>query len=305
MGTKKFMKDKAIKIAAAAVGLCTAVIGTVILVKNIESKGGRTNANTPQESEANVQQPTSGKSNAENITQEVESSVSQPQKVIWANSDDQIWKDYTEQSTKGSIILADELKTMMERSESPADIFAVRVTDTTGASDEDIYNNFVKPLGIDEEYIETGVIFATAEQINSFVCPSNLALVLYFAVKPYEDVWINEEYLETAGSEKIKVNVLLKFNGDAVLAKYKDELDALENNDEERLAFRQSIIKKEIAQVMDVFLDDYGISREEVKAGIFTSQFAAELEPELIANLLKDERIEGILEAVDTPEFDQ
>ncbi len=304
MGTKKFTKDKAIKIAAVAAGLCIAVIGTVVLVKNIEQKGGRTNANTPQESEANMQQPTSGK-NTENITQEVETSVSQPLKVIWANSDDQIWKDYTEQSTKGTIILADELKIMMEKSENAADIFAVRVTDTTGASDEDIFNTFVKPLGIDEEYIETGVIFATAEQIKSFVCPSNLALVLYFAVKPYEDVWINEEYLETAGNEKIKVNVLLKFNGDAVLAKYKDELDALENNDEERLAFRQSVIKKEIAQVMDVFLDDYGISREEVKAGIFTSQFSAELEPKLIAKLLKDGRVEGVLEAVDTPGFDQ
>lgn len=301
MGTKKFTKDKAIKIAVAAVGLCIAVIGAVILVKNIESKGGRTNAYTPQESEANVQQPTSGK-NAENITQEVETSVSQPQKVIWANSDDQIWKDYTEQSAKGSIILADELKTVMERSESPADIFAVRVTDTTGASEEDIYNTFVKPLGIDEEYLETGNIYATAEQINSFVCPSNLALVLYFAVKPYEDVWINEEYLESAGNEKIKVNVFLKFNDDAVLAKYKEQLEAVVDEEQQR-RLQGEIIENEISQIIDLIENDYKF-KASIK-GIILPKFSAELEPELIAKLLKDDRVSSILLEQDIPGFDQ
>lgn len=302
---KPAVKPKAmwIKIAAVAACLCFAIIVTALFMKNIEPQGSRPSAYIPEESETNAPQGSS-KPNTD-ISQGAETSAPQPGETIWAHDGDQIWKDYSEQSVKGSIILADELKIMMEKSENAADVFAVRITDTAGASREEIYNTFVKPLGIDEEYMKTGVIFVTEEQINTLVCPSELALVLYLVVKPYEDVWIDEAYLETAGAEKIKVNVLLKFNDSAVLAKYKEELDALEDNDEERMTLQRAIIKEEVAQIMNAFLNDYGISREDAKTGIFTSQFTAELEPELIARLLKDDRVEGILKSVDILDFDQ
>ncbi|MCM1307328.1 MAG: hypothetical protein NC223_01875 [Butyrivibrio sp.] len=302
---KPEIKTKAmwLKIAAVAACLCFAVTGTALFMKNIEPRGSRPSAYIPEGSETNASQ-SSSKPNTD-VSQSVETSAPQPGETIWAGDGDQIWKDYSEQAVKGSIILADELKAVMEKSDNTADVFAVRVTDTAGASKEEIYNAFVKPLGIAEEFMESDVIFVTAEQINALVCPPELALVLYLKIKPYKDIWIDQEYLETAGTEKIQVNVLLKFNDGAVLAKYKEELDALEGNDEERLILQRSIIKKEVAQIIDTFLNDYGISYEEVKTGIYTSQFTAELEPELIVRLLMDDRIEGILKTTDTLDFDQ
>lgn len=308
---KPAVKPKAMWMKAAAVAacLCLAVIGTVLFMKNIEPKNGRPSVYMPEESETNVTQASSkpGDDISQDskpdidVSQGAETNAPQPGETIWAYGEDQIWKDYTEQSVKGSIILADELKIMMERSENPADVFAVRITDTAGASEEEIYNTFVKPLGINENYMETGIIFVTAEQINSLTCPSELALVLYLVVKPYEDVWIDEEYLETAGPEKIKVSVFLEFNDAVVLDKYKEQLEALDDEEQQR-RIKISIINTEISQIIDGIVNDYGF--EILDKGIIIPKFIAELEPEIIAILLKDERISSILLEQDIPGFD-
>ena len=57
-------------------------------------------------------------------------------------------------------------------------LFAVLVTETTGASEEVVYETFVKPLGVEEDYLGAGIIFVTKEQLRELVCPEGLALVL-------------------------------------------------------------------------------------------------------------------------------
>lgn len=303
---KRGVRPKAmwIKIAAVAACLCFAVISTALLLKNTEPQGGRPSAYIPQESEANSSQ-SSSKPNVGNISKGEETNAPQPGETIWANGGDQIWKDYAEQSVKGSIILADELKIMMERSGNAADVFAVWITDTTEASREEIYNSFVKPLGIDEEYMETGVIFVTAEQINAMVCPPELALVLRLGTIPYEEVWIDEAYLETAGNEKIRVTIFINCDDKCVLAKFKEQLEALEGNKEEQQKLQRSIIDEKAAQMINAVLNDYGISREESVIVIALPSFTAELESELIARLLKDERVGGIVKVMNLQGFDQ
>lgn len=302
------------KSAAVAACLCLAVIGTVLFMKNIEPKNGRPSVYMPEESVTNATQTNSkpgddishGSKPDIDVSQGAETNAPQPGETIWAGYGDQIWKDYSEQSVKGSIILADELKAVMEKSENAADIFAVWVTDTTGASKEEIYNTFVKPLGVEEDYIDTGIIFVTEEQINSLVCPLELALVLRLGTIPYEEeVWIDEAYLETAGIEKIWVTVFINFDDKSVLAKYKEQLEALEGNKEEQQKLQRSIIDAEAAQMINAVLNDYGISREEAGIVISLPSFSAELKPELIARLLTDERVDGIVKVMNPYGFDQ
>lgn len=47
-----------------------------------------------------------------------------------------------------------------------------------GASEEVVYETFVKPLGVEEDYLGAGIIFVTKEQLRELVCPEGLALVL-------------------------------------------------------------------------------------------------------------------------------
>ena len=65
--------------------------------------------------------------------------------------------------------------------------FAVLVTETTGASEEVVYETFVKPLGVEEDYLGAGIIFVTKEQLRELVCPEGLALVLSLAARPAGD----------------------------------------------------------------------------------------------------------------------
>lgn len=119
---------------------------------------------------------------------------------------EQIWGDgitdnevvsSSEQAVKGKIIIADSLKKAMHDSQNKNDVFAIMVTETSGANKEIVYNSFVKPLNVEEDYMKSGLIFATEEQIQSFECPADLSIVLFLAEKPHEDVVINESVIES------------------------------------------------------------------------------------------------------------
>lgn len=57
-----------------------------------------------------------------------------------------------------------------------------------GASEEVVYETFVKPLGVEEDYLGAGIIFVTKEQLRELVCPEGLALVLSLAARPAESL---------------------------------------------------------------------------------------------------------------------
>ncbi|MCM1308979.1 MAG: hypothetical protein NC223_10315 [Butyrivibrio sp.] len=82
---------------------------------------------------------------------------------------------------KGVVTLTDKLKKAIEDSDDASNIFAVQVCKIEEVPKETVYDMFVKPSGVEEQYMENGWIFATAEQIESLVCPPEFAIVLELA----------------------------------------------------------------------------------------------------------------------------
>lgn len=224
---------------------------------------------------------------------------------IWGTGiTDNEFKNSSEQAEKGKITIADSLKNAMHNSKNKNDIFAIMVTETSGATKEKIYDSFVIPLKVEEDYMKTGIIFATEEQIESFDCPSDLSIVLFLAKKPYEDVVINESALEASNTQKMKVKIYLKFNTDEILLSHKDELSGLK--DEAYQIKQQKIIEAEIAKMLNEFINDYNISDESVNyLGIYIPKLSAELDKELILKIKNDKRVELILEDTEIDGFDE
>ncbi len=113
--------------------------------------------------------------------------VSDPYETIWGDSSQSENVDeYINKSTKGTVIVTNSLKDLMENSESDLVLYAVLITETTGKSDEYIYNFFVKPLNVREQYLDYGIIYITESQINALICPSDMAIILSPALNPIE-----------------------------------------------------------------------------------------------------------------------
>lgn len=225
--------------------------------------------------------------------------------VIWGEGvGDNVVEEYGDQAIKGTIVIAESLKNAMTNSDNGKDLFAVMVTEMTGATPNDVYNTFIKPLNLNEEYLNTGIIYVSENQINTLECPSDFSLVLSLAVKPYEDKPVNQETLDTTVSEKIKVKVYLKYNVDDILAQYQGQLSGL--SDEEYQQMQQSIIEAEISQMVNKFITDYEIAAESISGiGIYIPEFTAELDAALLAQIIEDDRVELVLEGTDNTGMDQ
>lgn len=225
--------------------------------------------------------------------------------VIWGNGvSDNIVEQYGDEATTGTIIIAESLKNAIENSDNEKDLFAVMVTEMTGATPNDVYNTFVKPLNVNEEYLETGIIFVSEKQITALECPSDFSLVLSLAIKPYEDKPVNQETLDTTANEKMKVKIYLKYNVDDILAQYQEQLSG--HSDEEYQQMQQTIIETEISQMVNEFIADYEITAESISGiGIYIPEFTAELDTTLISQITEDERVELVLEGTDNSGMDQ
>lgn len=113
--------------------------------------------------------------------------VIDPHETIWGDSSqNENVDEYINKSIKGTVIITNSLKNSMENCESDWVLYAVLITETTGKSDEYIYNSFVKPLNIREQYIDYGIIYITESQINALTCPSDMAIILSPALNPIE-----------------------------------------------------------------------------------------------------------------------
>ena len=123
-------------------------------------------------------------------------------RAIWAESADAAGlAACMERSDKGVVLFTESLKDAVSWPSSNAGqlvgtgtgtapderLSAVLVTETTGASEEVVYETFVKPLGVEEDYLGAGIIFVTKEQLRELVCPEGLALVLSLAARPAGD----------------------------------------------------------------------------------------------------------------------
>lgn len=115
--------------------------------------------------------------------------IPQPGKIVWgsgfADFDANEWRYYTGQARNGTVVISENLRDEISKEENSGAVFAVLVTETRGKSQENVYESFVKPMNVKEDYMNSGVIFATAEQIASIVCPLDMAVVLSLAGEPH------------------------------------------------------------------------------------------------------------------------
>lgn len=233
------------------------------------------------------------------------STVPQTGEQIWGTgiADNEV-ESCIEQAAKGKIVIANSLKDAIDNSRNKNDLFAIMVTETSGADKETIYNSFVLPFEVDEDYMRTGIIFATEEQINSFVCPSNLSIILFLADKPHEDIFVDESLINKKNTQKMKVKIYLKYDVDEIILKHQDELSKL--NDEDYQIKQQEIIKTAVNEMLKEFLEDYDITDQSVSTlGIFIPKFHAELDTELILKIKDDNRVELVLEDTEVVGLDQ
>lgn len=147
-----WLRNRRFKIALAAACLCFAVTGLAFFL----NRGSAVHVDTTD--------------------------MPKPGMIIWGGGfGDNEWDDYTGDAQMGCVTVTPVLESAMEAPGNEDGIFAVSVTEAGGAPKENVYREFVKPLNVYEKYMETGIIFATAEQIESFVCPSHMAIVLSLA----------------------------------------------------------------------------------------------------------------------------
>lgn len=194
-----------------------------------------------------------------------------------------------------SVYIAESLRRAMEDSKEENGVLAVYIQDSLGASQESVYERLIKPLNVEEEFMERGVIFVTAEQINSLVCPPDMEVYLSLAAS-FENALLPDE-TESAAEGKAKVNVYLNVDLAAFEEKYKEQFDELiaEGKHDEQFRMRISALREEANRILDDVLKDYGIAYEELdKVLVMVPKFVAELDVELIERLREDKRISGI-----------
>lgn len=175
--------------------------------------------------------------------------------VVGARAESYI--DYQERAENGKVLITDELATLMdERGHRHNYRFSVRITDANGARRDEISYSCLLPLGIrDEErmeFIKSGVVVLSREEINSIKCPPQMALIIYPS-----RLGIGEEYLDTVDKSALDVWVELEFdeefrNG----CEYTREYDCLGSEERIKLIGEQLSRFFEARYSVNVELDD-------------------------------------------------
>lgn len=197
--------------------------------------------------------------------------------VIWGkDSLGDMSLDVFDHVSAGEIYISEGLSAAFARSSDDGDVFAVRVIEVTGATREEIYENFIKTLALQEDYLSKGVIFATQQQVKTIVCPEKYGFVFSLASKTEEPILITENYLQTTDEVRIPVVMYIR----STRVPEKDLLPDVQRIEAEYLA------------VMKTIVAEYRIPDEQVKSFV-PSQCAiyAELDKDTLLKLLKDDRI--------------
>lgn len=202
--------------------------------------------------------------------------------VIWCEntfgdlSDDR----YEGVAEKGKIMFAKSLEEAMKKSANRNDIFAVYVEVMPGVPMDYVYDTFVKPLNVQEDYMKHGIIFLTADQIAAAECPSDYWLVFHLAVDPNRalperNYVITPEYLDKVTRETMEVFVWFKSPPD----------------------LNKENVKAELAKIRDAIYADYGITEDMLTTNsIRLPRFIARLDVATIAKLLEDPRIGVVID---------
>lgn len=198
----------------------------------------------------------------------------------------------------GNIYIGESLEDAFWNYPAEATVFAVSISEETGSSKKEVYERFVKQLDVAEEYMESGVVFATKEQIEGFSCPDDMLILLRHAYKEKRTISVemknvqnsylalsDELYaiinwqIENGLSEKIPVSIEYKDNYDAkeieemayALAKV-DKEQMVNAKNEELLVMcdkvaqaRTQLNKLHIQQALEKFVTETGISYSDIE----------------------------------------
>lgn len=187
--------------------------------------------------------------------------------------------DYTK-LVRGNVYIGDSLKVAFRNFLEEDTVFAVSVKEETGILKEEVYEKFIIPLGVAEEYMERGVIFATREQIEEMHCPEDMLILLSHANKeksvfPIEMKEIRNPYpafsddlyalinwqIENGSSEKIPVSIEYKDNYDA------KKIEVMANAMAGDVAkARTQLNKQHIEQALEKFVKETGISYSDIES---------------------------------------
>ncbi len=179
--------------------------------------------------------------------------------------------DYRELAETGKVLITDELKNEIARSKDYKDYdsinFSVRIIDANGAGNYAI----AAALWLDETFISNGTVTLSEDEINAIKGVPGMALIV-----TTEYIAVNDKYLNTVGRDTLDVEVIIKLDYEWLRKQYKGG-DATEYWE-----WRDNYVSELISE----YAKDYGINFDrEVWAG-----FCAELDIELISQLLQDER---------------
>lgn len=206
--------------------------------------------------------------------------------VCFAGEARQGYVDYRKTAETGRVTITDELKNLMNEHKGSNYRFTVRVIDANGADRAKIYDACIAPLELRdpngdnrESFLNSGVIFElTREQVYAIKGSPEFALIIAPAA-----LKINEEYLNTTDRGKLDVYVFPK-----------NEVLELRNRYED-VDVWQKACKERALELLDGLSEEYGIRRGELKDHRdITGTFRAELDTELVARLLKDERVKFV-----------
>ncbi len=112
-------------------------------------------------------------------------------------------------SKRGNVFISSTFETVFLYSE-PSDVITIKVVESTGVLNKDVYEKFIlKQDIVAEEFRQKGVIYATKEQMESMVCPEDIAIHLLYTTKITRDNGgpLDLDFLNLMEEERLMVSV--------------------------------------------------------------------------------------------------
>lgn len=110
-----------------------------------------------------------------------------PKAVIWAEATGDIEiKQFG--IIKGHLQFSENLSKAIANPKNKDAVFAIQVTELTGATKAEVFRQFIQPLNLSEIYTDALIIFASREQIAAMQCPDDMSIVLTLAHRNKQEV---------------------------------------------------------------------------------------------------------------------
>lgn len=163
-------------------GNVVAVIGAIIVIAISCISIGLQKDRMGEEFNVN---PVNGNSMYDHLEYDLEveygRNVGQLHLIRWADPEKvESPEEYFGVASDGKIAITKQLQDTIQAVNSQG-LIAVLVTEATGKDPNVVYEMFVKPLGVEEAYLQKGVVFIRADQLRTLGGVPGLAIVLSLA----------------------------------------------------------------------------------------------------------------------------